>query len=353
MASAARQEIVGIQYLRAIAVLLVVFDHVEGIFEKPKYFGEYFAGGFLTGGGVGVDLFFVISGFIIVYVTNGLDGRTDARQFAWSRFSRIIPFMWLCVLLHFALRSLARGPVEAEPYWVALSLFPVGEVDPKQIWSLRHEAMFYLFVGLALAWRWGRSALLAFLVSPIVLALLWPDWGAATEQDFWPTLLNPRANTCFALGVLAAYWHRRGLPACFTSRLGLWMLALSPLVLLVLAWFLRGVVANDPWRVILVSALCFAIVVGSLRIDPSRAWWARLMLHLGAASYAIYLTHDSVISAVAGFASRLLPGSGILVAAAIAAIGAIVVGSAMHLQVERRMVVWLRDRPGRRLSSRA
>lgn len=340
--SSPRQEVVGIQYLRAIAVLLVVFDHVEGIFEKPKYFGSYLAGGFLTGGGVGVDLFFVISGFIIVHVTQGLDPRTDARQFAISRFTRIVPFMWLCVALHFALRSIGRGAVDPEPYWVALSLFPIGELDPKQIWSLRHEAMFYLFAGSALAWRWGRALLAVYLIAPIVLALFSPTWGHDTEIDFWPTLLNPRANTGFALGVLAAFWYRRGLPAWWTPALGRWVVWTSPVVLLCLAWPLREINANDPWRVLLIGTSCFVIVVASLSLGSIDNAFGRLMHHLGAASYAIYLVHDSVISAVAGFAARLLPAQGILLAALVAAAGALVAGSLMHRHVELRMVAFVR-----------
>lgn len=64
-----KREIEGIQYLRGIAACAVVIDHAAGMTALPKYFGDAVWGGFLQRGYIGVDLFFMISGFIICIVS--------------------------------------------------------------------------------------------------------------------------------------------------------------------------------------------------------------------------------------------------------------------------------------------
>lgn len=97
-------------------MLLVVLDHVEGMLAMPKYFGTHVAGGLLSAGTVGVDLFFVVSGFIIFYVTEGLNrDKVSAKSFALRRFCRIVPFLWLCVLTHYGARAITVGNIILRP----------------------------------------------------------------------------------------------------------------------------------------------------------------------------------------------------------------------------------------------
>ncbi len=65
---ASRHELAGIQYIRAAAALMVVLDHTSAMMAEPKYFGHHPFGRLLESGAVGVDLFFCLSGFIIVFI---------------------------------------------------------------------------------------------------------------------------------------------------------------------------------------------------------------------------------------------------------------------------------------------
>src|SRR5262245_20527151 len=100
--------IVSIQYLRAAAALMVVFFHAEGMAA------EYFNIGCLPSfGAVGVDIFFIISGFIM-WVTTAPE-RTTASSFIVNRIVRIVPLYWLVTLLLYGGWLIFRGPASLPP----------------------------------------------------------------------------------------------------------------------------------------------------------------------------------------------------------------------------------------------
>lgn len=86
----ASQKLVAIQCLRGIAVMMVVWVHAK---EQFRAFGEYFVS---PVGANGVDLFFVISGFIMVYTT--YDKKLTLSQFLWRRAARIVPLYWAATI---------------------------------------------------------------------------------------------------------------------------------------------------------------------------------------------------------------------------------------------------------------
>ena len=149
--------LVSIQALRALAALAVTTYHAL----------QWADGGFDVGR-AGVDVFFVISGFIMWHVTAGRD--MAPADFLWRRLTRVAPLYWLSTLgvLAVALVWPAFLP-EVRPGWahLALSLAFIPHLDPKGLpfptlppgWTLNYEAVFYLIFAAALAgpraWR-GR-----------------------------------------------------------------------------------------------------------------------------------------------------------------------------------------------------
>ncbi|MEJ2036633.1 MAG: acyltransferase, partial [Maritimibacter sp.] len=134
----------GIQHLRGWAAAWVVIAHMNGMMGKTRYFGTSPAD-VETLGAFGVTVFFCISGFIIALVSldHDLRPKISIDKYARRRFERIVPFLWVCVLGYTALHSLF-GPFEPLPMLRALFLWPIGEMRPNVVWSLRHELIFYV-----------------------------------------------------------------------------------------------------------------------------------------------------------------------------------------------------------------
>ena len=204
---ARRFHISGLDALRAIAVLAVVIYHVDP--------------GLLPGGFIGVDVFFVISGFIIAKTTQGQTGVGAAGAFLWRRFRRVAPIYWLLSLP--ILIGMARGGTLSPEVAVATFLFwPFSGLEMTfpalgPGWTLCFEMLFYAGFGLAMAGGrrvgWGLvgayAAMLA--VGLVVAAPVLRFWGA-------PIILE------FLLGVGIA-WVWRFAP----GRAGLWAVALAML----------------------------------------------------------------------------------------------------------------------------
>ncbi len=160
-------QIASIQILRALAALMVVFSHVQAdSFDTANRAGQHFAGFHMLPLNAGVDLFFVISGFIMVYASRRLFGTPRAgAQFMARRIARIVPLYWLATSLALILLGYeaARGKGAFPGVWEILASFGFipfarpqdGLVQPVTGvgWTLNYEMFFYavfaLFVGLA------------------------------------------------------------------------------------------------------------------------------------------------------------------------------------------------------------
>jgi exopolysaccharide production protein ExoZ len=318
------QKLRSIQVLRGIAACAVVVLHAYPEVETRGGMAVRELG--LAGyGAAGVDLFFVISGFIMATVAQG---RT-ARQFLGDRLWRIYPLWWVAVLPW--LFMLPRGPTFVAS---SLTLWPIyagGFYVPvlKVGWTLSFELLFYLGMTLAIA---TRAAV------PIGLYALFMLGALTLPSPMLHFVGNPMALE-FLMGVLVARLPRR-------AALG-WLTPLG-LALLFVTRASTGDVEStlDPHfalgRVVAWGIPAALIVWGTLSI-------ARLFEHrrfdlpvaLGDASYSIYLFHPIVAY---GFD---LPG-------ALRVVLAIGMGWAVHVVVERRLLAARKQWPtiAARLSSK-
>jgi hypothetical protein len=173
-ASTASLKIRNVQALRAFAALMVVGVHLP--LQEGRIFGQGALLGWLnSAGAIGVDLFFVISGFIMVTTTWEAFGRGGAASaFLMRRILRIYPFY----LVTFSLQLMLAGAAPWALHWApqtpwelfaSFTLIPHDQ-DPVMVvaWSLQFEVYFYLCFALAL--RYARTNL------PVFVAL----WGALT-----------------------------------------------------------------------------------------------------------------------------------------------------------------------------
>lgn len=340
-AARAGGELRSIQYLRAVAALAVVVYHAV---ER--------GGGHFGTGAAGVDVFFVISGFIMALV-GARPGQTP-RAFLQRRAERIAPLYWLVTLgvafLALAAPALFPRMVVTAPH-VLQSLFfvphisPTGEPAPLIVpgWTLNYEAFFYLLFALTLfaPMRLRVWALSALLIGLVALGLLVP-----MESIVWRTYTSPLLLE-FLLGVWLGHAWKAGWTA---GRLG--GLALMALGLAGFAVAAALQLDVEPIRLLAWGAPAFLLVAGAASLEQSSVVprWRWLGL-LGDASYSIYLVHGLAISAAARLLSPLGMDQGlILVAAALPA--SVAAGLGCYVLVEKPLLALFRVRQ-KRAASRA
>jgi len=199
--------------LRLCAALMVVAYHYIGRnhshwgVEVSELFG--FASRFASYGGLGVQLFFIISGFVILMSAEG----RSLGQFVASRVSRLFPAYWVAVIATAAMMTWLARPEEFRKLSVTdvlinltmtQSAFGVASVDGVY-WTLWVELLFYLLVAL-MVWR-GITEMRV-----LSLAFVWPLIGAISMKadGILDDLLVPKYSPFFAAGMVIYLIHRHG-----------------------------------------------------------------------------------------------------------------------------------------------
>jgi exopolysaccharide production protein ExoZ len=309
-------EVRSIQYLRGIAAFGVLVFHAA---ER--------AGGHFGVGAAGVDIFFVISGFIMWVVT--CRKTPSPGDFLVRRVQRIVPLYWAITLLVVGVALAIPGSFpNLQVTFEALikSLFFVPYRDPGGLiaplivpgWTLNYEMFFYLlFAGGLLAparlraWIVTAALVLLVAVRPLLDA---QNPIVATYTD--PILLE------FGAGVwLGKLWSENRLPS---AGMG-WLLAASGLVGFV-AVTVAGIDVSTT-RVLWWGVPALLLVAGAVSVERHGRvpdlWPLRV---IGDASYSLYLVHGLAISAAirvlgaVGLASPALVFATSIVAGVIAGI---------------------------------
>ena len=291
----------GLDLLRAIAVLMVLVAHAR--FGWPGMNRHFDASIF---GFLGVELFFVLSGFLIggilLRTMPGEPGLSDLRTFWVRRWFRTLPNYYLFLGLNLALVSaIATVPSGVAPYAVFLQNFTTDTLPfYNESWSLAVEEWFYLafpllmFLFLRLGLRAPRACLAALLV--LLLGATGARVLAATVLDVpWSVARKAVVYRLDALmvGVLAAYWkahhpggwERSRVPAAGASA-GLFALV---------AWaYVHG--ADDSFfrRTFLFNATSFAVFGLLPGLDSwrtSSGLLAAAVERISVWSYSLYLCH--------------------------------------------------------------
>jgi exopolysaccharide production protein ExoZ len=338
----------GIQILRAVAVFMVVFHHADWV-VKSNFAIEHWP----TFGAAGVDLFFVISGFIICLTTS----RTaDAGQFMRKRLVRIVPLYWLTTFITFVImcadeRFLDWQEVSAINLVKSLLFIPYagggGVIQPILYvgWSLSYEMLFYILWAMTLVLfpgSIGRRVLLTggILTVLVVIGILVGPTKAVARFFVHPIMLE----FVVGAGIGWAYVYGRSFFAGAPLSIGAAAIALA---LMMLAQFSgrgtpRAAVAGLAATVVIVVVLALEARGAPLRNT--------LLETLGSASYAIYLTHPLIIAVArhAAILDWMEPGFARLLASSLALPTAIAcIGIAAYYAFERPINLWLRDRRGR------
>ncbi len=283
-----------VQVARGLAAAMVVAQHafdqthnhpIAGIAET-SFFNK-------TSLGNGVDIFFVISGFIMVYIT-GSDKSDEVRPgtFFLRRLQRVAPLYWLFTLLMIAAALANPGSVNKGlgSAWHVVSSFlfipserPDGMLHPVLGlgWTLNYEFFFYSVFALALFAGRHRAP---FIVSGLfVLLAIFGSYAPHGALSFWSKSIILEFVMGMALAGLFLTGRRMNMPAAIAvAAIGIAATLFFPLL-----------IPEAPRFV--VSGLPSLAIVAVAVLSAQRAS-ARLPAMIGDASYAIYLSHPFALN---------------------------------------------------------
>lgn len=274
----------GIQYLRGFAALLVVIYHSMMMSAVAPYFSN-------PVGEFGVDIFFVISGFVMWVSTERNEG--SPIRFMLARVARVAPLYWLVTLAIVAasvlLPSLFFQSRGIDPYYIIKSLLfiparnpDIGDITPFYTigWTLVYEMFFYFLFGLCLFIRKpnARIALFSALILTLILiGKLWPNGDPIFFTYTNPVMLE------FLAGVLLGL-HRKKL-----CNLGLTQ-SLAIMTASVVALFVAE--SDQASRALYFGVPALLLVLSAVSLEHRiRTCPMRTPNLLGEISYSLYLSH--------------------------------------------------------------
>jgi exopolysaccharide production protein ExoZ len=334
-----------LQLLRGAAAYLVVLVHLCDLFPKTSVTNLLRDKGYS-----GVDLFFVISGFIMVYTTS--QRPITAIQFLLDRLKRITPLYYattlfvFCIALAFPsvvnstspdawalLKSLAFIPFEKS----AGRIYPIYYLG----WTLNYEMFFYLVFAISLLICHDMRV---YICSAAICLLVLLGFVAASASENLVLYFYTRPIMLdFVLGMLTAAFRDRIMKTVSRAK---------PIPWLILAVGTAGLFGASyvfpnspsafapPTSTFLIFGLPSSLIVmGAVLlegVETNKAW--RPFIRIGDASYSIYLSHFFVVAAMIGFADYMHLPPGLRAALGVVALFLIaVVGICLYQFFERPM----------------
>ena len=324
--------LVHIQVLRFFAAVAVIAFHALGAAPDGFKVPESAISFALSYGGRGVDLFFVISGFIIFYATHG--ARLTPAEFLRRRVERIVPLYFVVILAVTVLAMTLPSTFGARDWFtprhilksLAFIAFTDGEMPVVYVgWSLEYEMYFYLTVTLLMALTrdvW-RNIVMIFSALAMVGRIPGVEAGLGNYAFFAdPMILE------FVLGVIAGSVFVNG-------RVG-WPMQIAA------AGAIAALLVADPANRVIVSGVPSACLVAAAafvsrrRIDPS---WPELALaRLGDASYSIYLAQVNTVALASTSIAGLIPAIPPLLLVIVTSGIVVAAGLALNILVERPLL---------------
>ena len=347
--NASKETIVGIQVLRAVAALVVTICHaqfdISRIGDLPAAMPAATLAGLAT---FGVQLFFVISGFVMVYATEPLFGSSRGPfVFLERRLIRIVPLYWIVTTIYLALALLVAkfGKDYPASFLIASYLFipaarPDGVIEPLvgQGWSLNYEMLFYVVFALTIFCPRRVSVV---IVTGILIVAVAAGQLFQSQLPFIVAVWASPILLYFVSGVWIGLAYREGWS--LTSLQGVTLIGIG-CVLLAIEYYwapLSSVADLARW---LVPPL-FVAGAALPRTRLEGPLWSAAMV-MGAASYALYLFHAVPIRTLFFFArwSGLDIGHAPLAWVFISVVIAIALAITIYYLVERPLLKVLRRR---------
>jgi peptidoglycan/LPS O-acetylase OafA/YrhL len=372
-----KKKLDGIQVLRGIAAIIILMYHAWAL--SIKLLNYNYLNGLFQDGYLGVDLFFVISGFIIFFIyKKGFVNLGKIKLFLLKRFTRIYPFYWflnlLIIPLYFLFPQYKAG-YETNPIIILTSLLLIPYVDGPIIyvaWTLWYIIFFYIWFAVLFAVKksWRKWVLGVWSILNIYVFLV-PYFHFSFPENPLIRFIFNEYNIEFLLGISVAYFLSKKL---FPFRNILLIVGIISLI--------AGSLITQKWnsyRVLTygipLSLIIFSVALSDIPFlrqfvpNKSGSKWLRrvytrspaqrgegyiyterkmhrLLVYLGNASYSIFLSHYMTLAILTrlflltGFQSFISP----FIAMSVFCIIAVMIGCVLYSFVEKPMLFYLQSK---------
>lgn len=325
-----------LELARGIAALWVFFFHVKSLFEDSSSVIYYIS----AYGGLGVPMFFVISGYVITYsAESSLKNEKSPFVFFKARFLRIYPAFWasvavvlICPYIIEAISFLKSGQymapenilikfdyIEWSNFLLLSKVFWASSHDLQSefntinsvYWTLAIEFQFYLVVFVALCFRkYYRHVIAIISILALMVMLIPNEINYGLFIHYWPS---------FSIGIVLAYFHRNGV--WFNSLLKN-MAAQLIATFVVIALLIDTVSSfgqNQIFFAIYFGVFLWVIadvekVINKIKNSGNKLffWLLEPWLILGTMSYSVYLLHGKIYALPRMFVRQIIEPSNVL-----------------------------------------
>ncbi|HTD03593.1 acyltransferase [Undibacterium sp.] len=291
--------------LRGVAILMVILFHAyvrwAGLYPYGSQFADVpmFAYGML-----GVQLFFIISGFVILMT---LEKCATFLSFMLKRWLRLFPAMLICSLFIFLtasffwerpagppiFRDMLPGLSFVEPYvWGKVLGSPQGALEGA-FWSLYVEVKFYVLFGLLYFTLGGRKAILALTLLFFASALisLMPQMGMSIPQR----LLSLAATLLYWSGAEYYGWFAAGALYFWSYQKKNGVSLVLAVAIACIAATVRGTGIADTVAALVIVLIFTAAIVSQ---QAQRMFRMSVLAWIGLISYPLYLLHENLMVAM-------------------------------------------------------
>lgn len=295
--------LINIQFLRVVAAMLVVFYHSSAHLRATGLDQGWLFDVFEAVGFAGVDVFFVISGFIMAYTTTGLSGFGQAILFFKRRVARIYSGYWPFYFIAIALFAWIGGSYLANTaLWNSFLLWPGGQALIAVSWTLTYEMFFYiLFTLIIMLTTRRRDPLLVLMLIGIIVWSIYSHFVRHAYDEGHLVLMH-LAEAYMASPYLAEFLGGALLAGWLAKNQGgrSWSLLFLGTVLFLAGGWINNSLFDGRieqgyfvfWRVLVFGSASLLILAGLVRLEYTKMTApVRFSLVAGGASYAIYLSH--------------------------------------------------------------
>ena len=336
-----------LQVYRGIAAVLVVMVHLNNM--SVQILHQFIFFNLFKGGWIGVDCFFVLSGFIMVYVHRSAIGKKDQlKAFLVKRAVRIYPIYWIITLTVWCLSLLIRSfttynkALGLRHLIGSLLLIPQKEQPILLVgWTLIYELYFYFLFSIAI---WLKPKHSVPILSTWLFVTILHYWNIVTFPDsfVWLDLVFGDMNLEFVLGCMAAY-----IVIKYNNKIGKYRWILFGIanlgfviLFMLLEWKKVGFFERIPSLGVVAAMLIIAATSIDLKDSPKIPY---LLIFLGEASYSIFLTHYPLIEAITKILQKANLGKYYdgFFAPALLAVFAVVFGCIFYSLIEKPLTVFL------------